>query len=224
MQKKFWLIFFVVVFICELVGVRLKNELLQLIFKPLIVPAIAGYFFTQLNIAGSMPKWILLALFFSFAGDVLLMFQAKDQLFFLLGLSAFLIAHIFYIIFFYKIKIKEQVKSSILFLLIAAIYYAALISWLFPYLGQMKMPVCVYGIIISIMFLLAMHLLSIKNKAAGTKIFLGALLFVTSDSILAINKFYQPFEIANVIIMLTYGLAQYCIIHGAVKYINQIKR
>jgi hypothetical protein len=41
-----------------------------------------------------------------------------------------------------------------------------------------------------------------------------------SDSILAINKFYQPFEAAGVLIMLTYGLAQFFIVQGAIKYIR----
>jgi uncharacterized membrane protein YhhN len=47
----------------------------------------------------------------------------------------------------------------------------------------------------------------------------GALLFVVSDSTLAINKFYQSFEIAGVVIMLTYGLAQLFIVEGANRYI-----
>ena len=48
----------------------------------------------------------------------------------------------------------------------------------------------------------------------------GALLFVISDSVLAINKFYHPFEIAGIIIMLTYGLAQFFIAEGAIQYIQ----
>jgi len=48
----------------------------------------------------------------------------------------------------------------------------------------------------------------------------GAGLFVISDSVLAINKFYQPFEAAGILIMLTYGLAQFFIIKGAIKYIR----
>ena len=148
------------------------------------------------------------------------MFQPKNELFFLFGLASFLIAHIFYIIFFYKVKVSEGIKNKPLLFVIAAVYYAALISWLFPHLGKMKMPVCVYGIFISIMFMLAMHLLSLKNKPAGRQIFAGALLFVISDSTLAINKFYQPFELAGIIIMLTYGLAQFFIIKGASEQIN----
>jgi len=47
-------------------------------------------------------------------------------------------------------------------------------------------------------------------------------LFVISDSVLAINKFYQPFEAANVIIMLTYGLAQLFIVTGAIRYLQSV--
>jgi uncharacterized membrane protein YhhN len=46
---------------------------------------------------------------------------------------------------------------------------------------------------------------------------IGALLFVASDSILAINKFHTPFESATFFVMLTYGLAQLLLIVGIVK-------
>jgi uncharacterized membrane protein YhhN len=68
------------------------------------------------------------------------------------------------------------------------------------------------------MFMLAMHMLYIKNKKAGQCMMMGALLFVASDSVLAVNKFYQPFEAAGIIIMLTYGLAQLLIVKGTIKY------
>jgi uncharacterized membrane protein YhhN len=49
---------------------------------------------------------------------------------------------------------------------------------------------------------------------------MGALLFVISDSVLAINKFYQSFDFAGIIIILTYCLAQLFIIEGAMRYIT----
>jgi len=67
-------------------------------------------------------------------------------------------------------------------------------------------------------------MLWIKNKMAGRWMMTGALLFVISDSVLAINKFYQSFEMAGVIIMLTYGLAQLFIVQGAIKYIRGLKQ
>ena len=104
--------------------------------------------------------------------------------------------------------------------MIVVIYYAALITFLSPFLGDMKLPVRIYGIVISFMLMLAMHMLYIKHKIAGKWMMAGALLFVISDSVLAINRFYQSFEIAGVIIMLTYGLAQLFIVEGAIRYIS----
>jgi uncharacterized membrane protein YhhN len=69
------------------------------------------------------------------------------------------------------------------------------------------------------MFMLAMHMLFIKNKKAGLWMMMGALLFVISDSLLAINKFYQLFQISDMLIMSTYGLAQLFIAKGAILYI-----
>ncbi len=221
MKKNYWILLFAIILIGDLIGIQLQNELLQTICKPLIIPAVIGYFDSQVKqITKGIAKWVVLALIFSLLGDVLLMFQEKNSIFFLLGLSAFLIAHIFYIIFFHKVRVKENIKSNPWLLVVVVIYYATLISLLSPYLADMKIPVLVYGIVISFMFMLAVHMLFVKNKPAGQWMMVGALLFIMSDSILAINKFYQPFEAASVLIMLTYGLAQFFIVHGAIKYIR----
>lgn len=224
MKKNLWIILFAPVLIGDIVGILLTNEPLQYFFKPLIIPALAGYFYSQTKaFLSGLSKWIFAALFFSWAGDVLLMFQANNSIFFLLGLSSFLLAHIFYIVFFHRIRVQEIIRGNPWLLLVVVVYYAALISLLSPFLGEMKIPVRIYGIVISFMFMLAMHMLFIKNKAAGQWMMTGASLFVISDSVLAINKFYQPFEMAGVLIMITYGLAQLFIVHGAIRYIRKLK-
>ncbi len=225
MKKKYWILLFAIILIGDLIGIQLNNEILQFICKPLIIPSVIGYFDSQVkDITKGIAKWVVLALVFSLLGDVLLMFQEKNSIFFLLGLSAFLIAHIFYIIFFHKVRVKENVKGNPWLLVLVVIYYAALISLLSPYLADMKIPVLVYGVVISFMFMLAMHMLFIKNKPTGQWMMIGALLFVISDSILAINQFYQPFEAAGVLIILTYGLAQFFIVEGAGRYITSIDK
>lgn len=221
MKKKYWIALFLLALAGDIIGIQLDNNLLQTIFKPLIIPTLIGYLDSQVkSLTAGLSKSIVLALLFSLSGDVMLMFQSKNDIFFLLGLSSFLIAHIFYIVFFHKARVKEQVKSNIALLAIVVVYYVCLIALLSPRLGDMKLPVRIYGIVISFMFMLAMHMLSIKNKIAGKWMMWGALLFVISDSVLAINKFYQPFEQAGVVIMLTYGLAQLFIVKGATAYIN----
>jgi uncharacterized membrane protein YhhN len=220
MKKSIWLILFAIDAITELIAIQLNNETIQLIAKPLLIPLLGAYFISQtISIKSPLKKWILIALLFSWAGDVVLMFQEKSSVYFMLGLVAFLFAHIFYIFFFHNIRVIENMKSKAWLLLIVVIYYAGLVTFLSPYLGDMKLPVRIYGIVISFMFLLAMHMLFIKNKNAGWWMMIGALLFVVSDSVLAINKFYRSFEMAGIIIMLTYVLAQFFIIEGAKRYI-----
>lgn len=221
MKKNHWILLFAIVLIADLVGIQIQDDTLQFIFKPMIIPVVIGYFDSHVNNISKGPnKWIVFALIFSWIGDALLMFQDKNSVFFLAGLSAFLLAHIFYIVYFHQVRVKEIVKSNPWLLLVVVVYYAALISFLSPYLGDMKLPVRIYGIVISFMFMLAMHMLFIKNKTAGQWMMIGAFLFVISDSILAINKFYQSYEFAGLLIMLTYGLAQFFIAHGAIKYIR----
>ena len=225
MKKQTWIIYFIVILAIHLAGIVLKIQLVEYVSKPMIVVLLVFYFLSQTNkINSGLKKWILAALFFSWAGDVLLLFQQNDSLFFLLGLSAFLSAHIFYIVFFQRVRVKENVPPNLWLLFIVVIYYAALITFLSPHLGDMKLPVRIYGIVISFMFMLAMHMLFIKNKIAGKWMMTGALLFVISDSLLAVNKFYHSFEIAAVVIMLTYGLAQLFIVEGAIKYITSIDK
>ncbi len=225
MRKRNWIILFSIILIANIAGGLLKDPWLDYISKPLIVISIAGYFLSQT--AGSstaLKKWVLLALFFSWVGDILLMFQATAKLFFLLGLSSFLLAHIFYIIFFQTIRAREKTEPKVWLLLIVLVYYTPLISFLSPHLHDMKLPVIIYGAVISLMLSLAMDMLFIPDKRAGRWMMTGAVLFVLSDSVLAINQFYQSFQPAGVIIMLTYGLAQLFITEGAINYITSVDK
>jgi uncharacterized membrane protein YhhN len=224
-MKNFWLALFIVSLVTNLAGIVWPQELLRDVAKPVIVISLAGYFFTATQLINtSLKKWILFALLFSWLGDVLLMFQERDGIYFLLGLSSFLIAHIFYIVFFHKVRLAEAIKSRPVTLILVVIYYGFLISFLSPYLGDMRLPVRVYGVVISFMCMLAMHLLFIPAKKAGRFLFTGALLFVISDSILAIAKFYQPFAGADLLIMLSYGLAQLLLTQGAILYLQSVKK
>ncbi|MBI5857902.1 MAG: lysoplasmalogenase [Sphingobacteriales bacterium] len=223
MNKNIWILIFIAALSVYTGGVvQLPDQtMLQYFSKPLLMPLLMIFFLTSVNrITTNLKNWIIAALFFSWAGDILLMFEPKDKIFFMLGLASFLIAHIFYIVFFHHVRIKENVKANPWVMVIIVVYYGALIALLSPYLGDLKWPVRVYGIVISFMFMLAMHMLFIKSKEAGRLMMIGALLFVISDSVLAINKFYRPFEWAGVIIITTYALAQLLIVRGAVKYIR----
>jgi len=224
MKKTIWIILFGLVLLIDLVAVYLNNEPLQFITKPLLMPLLAIYLLLQTSSATSgLKAWIFLALFFSWVGDMLLLFDERGPNFFLFGLSAFLVAQVFYIIFFHNIRMREYIRGNALLLLLVIVYYSILISVLSPYLGNMKLPVRIYGVVLSFMVMLAMHTTLGKNKKAALWMTMGAILFVASDSTLAVNKFFSSFDYAGLIVMLTYGLAQLFITEGAVKYINTEK-
>ncbi len=217
-MKKFFLILFCVVVIAYIYLAQVQNQSLQLYFKPLIIPALGAYFLSNSKVTTLIQKLLLVALFFSWAGDMLLMFEPYKPVFFIFGLSAFLIAHLFFIITFKKIYNKEKVKLKIGIFLFCLLIYTSLITILYPHLQRLLVPVCVYGLAISIMLLIALHLCYIKKKFAGRQIAVGAGFFVISDACLAINKFYQPIPYSAVIIMSTYALAQFLIVNGILAY------
>ena len=225
MNKRFWIILYFFIFGADLFAVYNGNESLRYITKPLLMPLLIIFFvFQTKDFLSPLKKWIVLALVFSWAGDVLLMFESTNSNFFISGLVAFLIAHIFYILFYENVIRKEGLKKNYWWFLPVIIYYISLIYILSPNLGDMKLPVRIYGIVISYMLIQALQTGRIKDLGAATLMIAGAVLFITSDSILAINKFYESFEYAGIAIMLTYGIAQLLITLGAVRYITSTSK
>lgn len=223
MQKRYTIFIFLIILIINLCGIYAGNGLIESISKPLLMVVLMGYFIWDTKKYSSvLKKWVLSALFFSWVGDILLMFVTNNSIFFLAGLSSFLIAHIFYILFFHSVRVKEFIKGKIFLLFPVLIFYVVLMTLLSPGLGTMKLPVRIYGVFIFFMLMLAMHMLYIRNRKAGLLMMIGALLFVISDSVLAVNKFYSEFNGAGIVIMLTYGIAQLMITEGAISYVSRV--
>lgn len=207
--------------IAYFLGMVLQEDTIQLIFKPLLISSLGFYFVMTTRQATSiLKKWILAALLFSVLGDTLLMFANSNELFFILGLCAFLVAHLFYIYTFHQIRTRHQISGKWYVAIIVAIYYFLIINFLLPHLGGLKYPVIVYGLVISFMLLVAMHLYDLKDNLTARYLLTGAILFVASDSVLAINKFHHPYPWGGWAIMITYVLAQWLLVKGLSRYIN----
>ena len=213
-QKKIVLIFWLIALLNN-VAIAANITTLQMATKPLLIPLLALLLFSFQPIA-SGKNLLLFGLFFSWMGDVFLMFDYKNPLFFIVGLGCFLITHILYIIFFLQIKsayISILKKQPWLALLVMA-YGLALVWFLYPNLKDLKVPVIIYAVVICAMLLCSLHIFLKVNRKAARYYVAGAAAFVLSDSLLAINKFYQPFAYAGVLIMVTYCAAQYFIVSG----------
>jgi len=198
-------IFFLLVSILDVAGIFLENSLLQTICKPLIVPALILWYFTK---ADKVNKWYVTALIFSFVGDVLLL--DKTNLF-IFGIAAFLITQVIYIFIFSKGLSKTHWRKKITSIIPFLLFYSVLIAVLAPNLNDLLIPVMVYGIAISIFGTVALlNYLADKNSLNMT-LLQGAILFIVSDSMIALNKFHEEQAFYPVTIMLTYIMAQYLI-------------
>ncbi len=207
---------FALVSLAEIGLIATNNQNLRLISKPLIIPLLtACYLSLQIPRKPIMKDYLLHGLFFSWIGDVLL----QSEKLFIPGLLAFLTAHIFYIIFFAKTRSNQHsfFKLRPIMLMAVLAYLVEFMYILWPYLGDMKIPVLIYGITISTMLSAAMwQYQKLENKTALFFI-IGATLFVASDSLLAFNRFRESFNLAGVSIMTTYILAQLFIVTGAIR-------
>ena len=166
---------------------------------------------------------ILSALLFSWAGDVFMLFQLQSPGFFIVSLVSFLCAHLAYITFFVKIKKTAAGwwKKNIHVVVIVLAYGFLLLALLWKKLGDMQIPVLIYTICIISMLLTCMRTQPVVPKVIWIWLGVGALLFVISDSLLALNKFMHPFLFAGPLIILTYGLAQLLIVIGSTRFFRE---
>lgn len=216
MNKNISFIVFVIVVVVHLISVLLGYTVIGSITKILLIPTLAIWLLEGLK---NHSIFLLLALLFSWFGDILLVFQQRP-VFFLLGLSTFLMAHIFYIITFYKTTrtSHRNLPYSFSIAIVIIAYIIGFLSLIGPTLGEMKVAVYLYAIVISLMLGIALNRYKKTNPKSFFFIASGALLFVFSDSMIAWNKFVDPFQNADFFIMITYIAAQTLIVSGVLKH------
>ncbi len=215
MKQRVQLLFFLygLTTVCDLLLIYFNQPDLRWFTKPLLMPLLAAaFYFAAVKKTGTLFYFILTALLLSWAGDVLL--QMKGM--FIPGLISFLLAHVFYILYFFKIHPgkKGLLQFQPLIGLPVLIYIVLFLYLLYPFLDTLKIPVTVYGITIGTMLLMAIHNKRKAGADASALLFNGALQFVISDSILAVNLFAVNHVVLSLCVMVTYSSAQYLIVKG----------
>ncbi|WP_179344888.1 lysoplasmalogenase [Winogradskyella ursingii] len=218
-EKQFSIIFFIIVLFELITGSTETLTYAHYIAKPAIVASLIALF---VKTSGELPKPIerltVLALVFSLLGDILLMLVDNSQHFFTFGLIAFLIAHVMYVMVF--LKHRNPNSKPFGFILILLVYASSLFYFLKDGLGEMLIPVVIYMLVILGMSTSAYIRKGKVNVLSYGLVFIGAIFFMISDSILALNKFYQPLPFSDVSIMVTYSIAQFLIVLGILKINN----
>ena len=196
---------------------------LHWITKPMIMITLGVYYVAA---SGHRSASVLFAIFFSLAGDVFLMFDRSFSEAFILGLTAFLLAHIFFILAYRQHRDESEENAlkgiqKIRFSFPIILAGTGLIVVLYPSLGSLKIPVVIYALVLILMVVNAVLRYGRTSINSFWLVFIGSASFMLSDALLAINKFFKPLPAAGLLVMSFYMLAQCCIIVGIVEHVRE---
>lgn len=175
--------------------------------KPLPIVIFCGLVLTTSTpVSPTYQLFVFLGLLFSMAGDILLALP-RDR--FIFGLISFLAAHLCYIAAF-----ASRASFSFYWQLtvIAALFGAFMLILLWPQVaGSLRIPVTLYMAVILFMGWVAAAQWMTQRDSSAFLAMCGAILFIASDSLLALNRFRSPFAAADAAVMSTYYAAQWLI-------------
>lgn len=171
------------------------------LFKPFTM-VILLFVAWQTGLDSFYHQAIFTGLVLSVFGDIFLMLP-KDR--FIQGLVSFLLAHIAYSLAFWS-----QLNGSMVWWIPAMLFGGGIIVFLLllPSLGTLIVPVAVYIAVIVQMTWAAGEFWLTVGSTAGLLAFIGSLVFILSDTVLAVDRFRGPFKPSVTIIMSSYYLAQ----------------
>lgn len=161
-----------------------------------------------------------LGLLFSLAGDILLLLS-NERRWFMFGLGAFFFAHLAYIVGF---NVPPPPFSPLTFAvgLIILVSVLPLIRRILLGVRQKGLrrllePVRAYANVISVMLFSALMTLFRSDWQSGPAylVSLGALMLISSDVLLAWNKFVRPVRRGRLVLMILYHIGQVALIAGA---------
>ena len=192
-----------------------KDRKLRNLTKPFILLSLLGFYCLS---ADPIILTVVLALVFSWLGDVLLM--PKGVKWFTAGGIAFMVSHIFFILSYARQVDLQKFHWAVAVLLILAFIAASVIIFHFlrPHLPKpLFYPMLLYLIINGMMNCFAwFRSMSIGGKA-GLITAIGALLFFISDSSLFFVRFHKGSRLkTHFLVMLTYSLGEFLIVLGLI--------
>ena len=181
-----------------------------------IIPILIVLFKVTVRNENTISNWLIFtALFFSWAGDIALGVIRHPESMFMLGLICFLITHVLYVIVFLRTPGRNLPAEKLIYSIVPILLYGpALVLILYDGLGEMKIPVIIYTTVILTMVTAAINRIEKANRTSFYLVLIGAVLFLSSDSMLAIDKFRNPFPFASPLIMFTYIAGQFLIVMG----------
>jgi uncharacterized membrane protein YhhN len=220
MKKKNQVLHLVIipVFIAELISRWYGFHTLDYFTKPLLMIWIAFYYFLNTDFQ-KKDLFIYTAFLFSWLGDIFLMLTHLNEMLFYAGVGGFFFAQLSYIKVFIDNsgEVKGFLSNKPIWILPFVFYLGFILAIISGGMKGIMIPIIViYAFSLLSMSAAALNRKSLTGKRSFFLVFSGSVLFVVSDSMIAINKFYTELPNSSFLIMLTYFTAQYLIMQGLI--------
>ena len=215
LMKYLFLVIFIIATSIHLYASIRKDTKMRNVSKPFILLSLLGFYVTA---ARSPSTAIILALIFSWLGDVLLM--PKGVKWFTAGGISFMISHIFFIVGY--LRDVDFSRISLLLILLLALFFVVTVAYIFsklkPYLPKaLFYPMFLYLLINGAMNCFAIFRCVSFPSTATIITAIGAALFFISDSSLFFVRFNKDSRLkTHFLVMLTYSIGEFLIVLGLI--------
>lgn len=197
-----WVAVLVVLVLVHLVAQLAGAGVLEQVSQWTLMPALAAVVLTATRWPrGHLVTWVLVALGFSWLGD-LVPSLVGDGAAFLVMVGFFLLAQVAYVVAFAPAVRRSVVHRRPLLVLPYAAVLAALVAACAPGAGSLLVPVCVYGGMLTAM--------AILSTGLGRVAAVGGAVFLATDALIALEQFVPAWDLAGqgFWVMLTYTVGQ----------------
>jgi uncharacterized membrane protein YhhN len=213
---------FLAIALTDVILLAAGNETLPVYIKPFLIPSLAAAALLSLLPEHKVRLTALLAcgLLFHNVGDILLLFDGRNFLFFALGLGCFFIGHLFYLGVLSsglgKAKNWKEICS-----LIAPFVIAPLAALAFNAGLPMTIALAVYSI--ALLLVAATGAIWImRRRPFGWRVLAGGLLFMFSDLLIAIKVFSGiDFPLRHATVIATYLAAEWLLVSAMTRWIQK---
>jgi uncharacterized membrane protein YhhN len=193
-----WLSAAAVAAVANWIAVARGDKTVEYVAKPAATLALLAAAVALIPAQDSVRLWVVAALALCLAGDVFLMLP---QDLFVAGLASFLVGHVLFVVAFLTHHPRHTPLPTVVIAVVAVpLLLRPIVSAVRRDHADLLAPVVVYAAVIGAM-------LAVSSVTGSALAVAGALDFVTSDTILATNRFVRPLPQGHVATMVTYHAA-----------------
>lgn len=173
---------------------------LEVVFKPLTTILLL----VVIGVPHTRFAWLVSAgVVLSLVGDIALLGETDGV--FMVGLGAFLLAHVAYTIAFLGAAVWSPLVPGAAVVVLVSTIWLLRATWMGT--ARVRVPTLAYGVVISTMVVSAWAMIGGPNPFAPYAA-VGAVFFYISDASLALNRFRSPIALVSLLALGVYWIGQ----------------